>query len=421
MPRVNFQTSDFQRKVTNSADLILKNRYFEQNPSLSDDGAALIARPGLKKLTTLGTGPIRGMTSEPGSFDGDVFIASGSNLYQMDNQLASTLLYNGLFNPEKGFVNMAITAQIGTTPEFLFVADGRNLFVYTANGYSHNSLTGTPANNDVVQIDSTYYKWTSGSVNTGTPAGTSGNPWLVALGGTVFLSFQNLFNAINASGAAGTDYSTALIEHATVQATGYTSTLMPVQAKTPGIAGDAIVTTETGAALSWTGGGTLAGGGTGIISQVYMPDDVGVIDVAVINSYVIVIPAQGDGYQGRFYWINPGEVIVEPLNFATAERSPDGVYGVEVFGDQFWLPGESTTEVWYVTGDVTNPMARLQGVVLDRGSWQNTATAIHEQMVVVDADGGVFVVRGGAPQRVSTPSIEEEIRKAISAQQAYLY
>src|SRR3546814_4200351 len=107
----------------------------------------------------------------------------------------------------------------------------------------------------------------------------------------------------------------------------------------------------------------------------------GVIDVAVINSYVIVIPVQEDGYQGRFYWIDPGEIVVDPLNFATAERSPDGIYGVEVFGDQFWLPGESTTEVWYVTGDAGAPMRRLQGVVSDRGSWQNTARAVHEQKI----------------------------------------
>jgi hypothetical protein len=97
------------------------------------------------------------------------------------------------------------------------------------------------------------------------------------------------------------------------------------------------------------------------------------------------------------------------------------VYGVEVLGDQFWLPGESTTEVWYFTGDITAPVRRLQGVVFDRGSWQNTATAIHEQMMVVDSDGGVFIISGGSPQRVSTPDIEEQIRKAIAAQQTYLY
>lgn len=421
MPRVNFRTSDFQRQVADESALILKNRYFEQNPFLSDDGAALIARPGMNRLTYIGDGPIRGLASEPGSFNGDLFVASGGSLYRMDNKLVQTFISSGLFNPERGVVNMAITAEIGETPAFNFVADGRNLFIYIENGYSLNSLTGTPANTDQVRIDNTYYQFTNGSVDAGTPAGTAANPWLVALGASSLAAFTNLANAINGAGVAGTDYSTALTAHTTVTATGYTSTLMPVRAKEAGPLGDAIVTTETGASLSWANGGTLTGGGAPSFTQVYMPDDVGVIDVAVINSYVIVIPVQENGYQGRFYWIEPGETTVDPLNFATAERSPDGVFGVEVFQDQFWLPGESTTEVWYVTGEPTAPMARLQGVVFDRGSWENTATKIHEQMMVVDADGGVFLIQGGAPQRVSTPDIEEQIRKAIAIQQSYLY
>lgn len=424
--KVNFNTSDFRRQVAGEGALVQKNRYFEKNPFLTDDGAALIARPGMKRLTYVGEGPIRGMASEPGSFNGDLFVASGASLWRMDNKLAQTNIYSGLFNPEHGVVRMAITAQIGDVPEYMFIADGRNLFVYVANGYAHNTLTGTPANGDVVRTDVVYYQWTNGSVDTGTPDGTSGNPWLVNLGTTSTEAFTNLANAINASGVAGTDYSTLLEENPYVLATNYTSTVMSVRAKLVGAVGNSIITTETGASLSWASGGTLVDGGTPTISQVMMPDDVGAIDVAVISSYVIVIPVQADGFQGRFYWIEPGETTVDPLNFATAERSPDGVYGVQVFGDQFWLPGESTTEAWYVSGgslsDPTAPvMQRLQGVVLDRGSWQNTARAIHEALILVDADGGVFVNQGGSPQRVSTPDIEEEIRLAMQKQNNYLY
>lgn len=421
MVKVSFNTSDFRRQVADTGALILKNRYFEQNPFLTDDGASLIARPGMRRLKYIGPGPVRGLHSEAGAFSGDLFVASGANLYRMDNLLSETSLYASLYNPERGFVNMAITAQIGDTPEYLFVADGQSLLVYIANGYAHNTLSGTPANTNVVVIDTVYYSFTNGSVDAGTPAGTAGNPWLVALGATATEAFTNLYDAVNASGVAGTQYSTALVEHPTVSASSHTASAVTVRAKTAGAPGNGIVTTETGAALAWTNPGTLTGGGGNVILQVQMPDDVGVIDVAVVNSYVIVIPVQDNGYQGRFYWIEPGEISVDPLNFATAERSPDGVYGVEVFGDQFWLPGESTTEVWYVTTDPTNPMQRLQGIVLDRGSWQNTAQALHEAMLLVDADGGVFMVEGGSPQRVSTPDIEEEIREAISLQQGYLY
>lgn len=424
MVKVSFRPSDFRRNVADAGSLILRNRYFEENPFLTDDGASLIARPGMTRLTYVGEGPIRGMASEAGSFGGDLFVASGGSAFRMDTDLASTSIISGLFNPDRGVVRMAITAQIGDTPEYMFLADGRTLFVYIANGYAQNGVTGTVANNDVIRIDTTYYQWTSGSVDAGAPAGTLANPWLVALGASNIIALGNMFNAINASGVAGTDYSTVLVEHGTAMAISYTATLLTVRAKLIGAVGNSIVTTETGASLAWTGGGTMTGGGAPTVNQVMMPDDVGAIDVAVIASYVIVVPVQADGYQGRFYWIEPGETTVDPLNFATAERSPDAIFGVQVFGDQFWLPGESTTEVWYVnvtTDPTQSVMQPLKGVVLDRGSWQNTARAIHENMVVVDADGGVFLLQGNSPKRISTPDIEEQIRVAMSIQNNFLY
>src|SRR3546814_9546554 len=114
---------------------------------------------------------------------------------------------------------MAITAQIGTTPEYCFIADGRNLLVYIANGYARNTLTGTPANNDTVTIDTVYYKFTNDSVDAGTPPGTLANPWLVALGASSTDTYTNLAKAIKLLGIAGTKYSTDPSEHTTVKAT----------------------------------------------------------------------------------------------------------------------------------------------------------------------------------------------------------
>lgn len=399
---------------------MLKNRYFEQNPFLSDDGAALLARPGLRKLTTVGSGPIRGLESQPGAFNGDMFVASGEGMYRLNPQLEATLIYDGLFSNLQGPVNMAITAEIGETPEFLFFADGRNLYVYISDGYAHGSLSGTVTNNDQVRIGDIYYQFTDGDVDAGTPEGSSANPYLVSKGVSNIEAYTFLAAAINNSGEPGVEYSTAVEQHPAVKATNWTSTLMTIRSKNTGAASNGIPTTETGASLAWTAA-TLSGGGQGYVETVQMPDDIGVIDVAVINSFVILVPTQSEGYQGRFYWIEPGETTLDFTNFATAERSPDGIFGVEVFGDQFWLPGQSTTEVWYPTGDPDTPMRRLQGVVFDRGSWENTARVIHETLVVVDADGGVFLLRGGQPQRVSTPDIEEEIRKAIAFQRKYDY
>lgn len=418
MTKVNFSPSDFRRQVADASSLILRNRYFEKNPFLTDDGASLIARPGLKKWIDLGDGPVRGMFSSPGTFGGDLFVAANENLYRVDSDSNSTLIYSGLYNPDKGVVNMAITANIGDVPEYLFIADGRNLYVYMENGYATGLLQGAPANGDVVQIDTVYYQFTTGSVDTGSPAGTVSNPWLVALGGGGIEAFTNLADAIGASGVEGTQYSTGTVENAYVVVITYGALSLGVRSTLIGALGNSTATTETGAALTWSNGATLTGGGSPLCTVVQLPDDVGAIDVGVVNSFVIVVPAQGEGINGRFYWIEPGETTIDPLNYATAERSPDGIYGVKVLGDQFWLPGASTTEVWYVSSDATNRMQRLQGVVFDRGTWEATAVVLNEMLIICDADGAVFQITGGAPKRVSTPAIEELIRTAIQRHQA---
>lgn len=417
--KVNFIPRDFKRNVAAGDELILRNRYFETNPHLSDDGASLLARPGLNYLTTVGVGPIRGIFQTPDFFDGNLFVASYDSLYRVDSLLSNTLITNGLTNPEQGVVNMTATAPIeNTVPAYLFFTDGNVLYYYTENGSAQGTISGTAANNDVVRIGSTYYQFTTGSVNAGSPAGTVGNPWLVLVDLVVTAnSWINLAAAIMANGTAGTQYSTATTAHPDVAIGGISTSALIVRARVAGLLGNGIVTTETGTGISWTGG-TLTGGGSSQVGQVPTPEDIGIFDVATVNSFVICIPTQEDQYTGRFYWIDPGELFINPLNFATAERSPDGILGVEVLGDQFWLPGPGSTEVWYVSQDPINRMQRLQGAVFDRGTWQGTSVAIHEALIVCDANGAVFEITGGSPKRISTPDIEEQIRKAISLQLA---
>jgi hypothetical protein len=419
--KVSFSPIDFKRRVSGSEGLTLKNRYFEKNPFLTDDGSALLARPGMKVFCKVGEGPIRGIFSEPGAFNGDLFVVSYDSLYRVDTLGNSTYITNGLNSPNIGIVKMAITASIGTTPEYMFLADGRNLYVYIDNSYAKGFLSGNPSNNDIVVIGTTYYKFTTGSLETGTPDGSSGNPWLINLDITEQLAYQHLFDAINASGVAGTDYSSALTsENPVAKAYNLASTSVSVRSTLIGALGNSTATTVTSSGMAWTNT-TLTGGGSPSINQVQLPDDVGCIDVAVINSFVIVLPVQSGGINGRFYWIKPGETTIDPLDFATAEQRPDPAYSICVLGDQFYLPGGSTTEVWYMTGNLDTPVERLQGVMFDRGTWESTAIAIKEALMLCDADGGVFIIREGIPQRISTPSIEEEIREAIQTQQNRVY
>lgn len=408
--------ADYHRQVPKEARIQTRNRYFEQNPVLTANLTALIARPALRRWLPVGNGPIRNRAySSPGSFDGAAFVVSENSWWRVNTDGSTVLLTSGV-NPGRSAVSMAATANIGTTPEFLFMADGRNLWLYIANGYATSTLTGAPANGDVVQIGGIYYQFTNASVDAGAPAGTLANPWLVALAGGGLAAFTNLAAAIGASGTAGTDYSTALTANDQIISTGVSVNTLQIRASLPGVAGNAIATTETGGALAWTGA-TMAGGGADSVTVVETPEGIGAVSVGYIASYVVVVPAQGEGINGRFWWVDPGETTIDPLDFATAERAPDPIHEVVVFVDQFWLPGQSTTEVWIFTGNPESPVRRLEGVAFDRGTWPGTAVQVKESMVLTDSDGGVFQFAGGL-KRISNPSIEERIREAQATQAA---
>lgn len=413
MTNVPLGRSDYWRSVAKEARIRTKNRYYEDNPVLSESQTALIARMGLKRWLYVGEGPIRGLYSQAGSFNDAAFVVSADELWRVDKDGTKTQILTNMVGSTAS-VSMAATANIGETPEFLFIADGHSLFVYIENGFAKGLLTGVPVANDVVEINGIYYKWTAGSVDAGAPAGTLANPWLVAFGASASVAITNMASAIGDDGVEGTDYSTGLAINDAVIVIGHSTNTISIRATAIGLFGNPVTTTETGAGIAW-GAATLTGGGDPSITQVETPDDVGIVSVAYIASHVICVPAQGQGINGRFYWIDPGATTIDALNFATAERAPDPVYEVVVFGDFFWLPGQTTTEVWYFTGDPDAPVLRQQGITFDRGTWEGTAIQVQDSMIIVDSMGGVFQVSGGI-NRISRPDIEQRIREAMQFQ-----
>lgn len=414
-------TGDYARQVARTSHIVFKNRFVEANPQLTNSRVAAISRPAMKKLVEVGDGPIRAVYSASGLFDDKLFVVSGLFLYTLD-KFGTVALIGQISSTPLGDLSWAPVAQIGGTPSRLFIAEGGVLWVYTANGEAGGTLqvSGAISNLDVVRIDAVYYQFTTGSVDAGVPAGTLANPWLVDIAITDALTLDNLYHAINDTGTPGTTYSTVLVEHPTVRATAVTPTDLFVNAKAFGAAGNIIPTTETGLNLAW-GAATLTGGGDPQLRQVNMPNDVGAISIAHINSYVIVVPVQLELYEtiGRFYWIDPGETFIDPTNFATAERSADEIHQVGVFGNMYWLFGAVTTEPWVTTGDPAAPMQRFQSIMFDRGSWEGTAVQVKDSLIVVDENGGVFQISGGQ-KRISRPDIEARIRRAIEMQELAL-
>lgn len=412
---VPISVGTFERLVARTPTVPFHNRFVEQNPVLNESAITALARPAMKKFIEVGTGPGRSVFSAPGLFNDQLFVVSGVFLHTV-NRAGVTSTVSQMSTIGVGDVSWAPVAPIGDGPARVFLTEGGILWVYTDDGEAAGVLqaSGAALNGDQVVIDTVYYEFTNASVDAGTPDGTNLNPWLVDLGATTSAAFQNLYNAINAEGGTpGTDYSTAATAHPTVRATNVTAADLFVNARDPGVTGNTIATTETGANLAW-GGGTLSGGGDEQLRQVLVPDDAGAVSVAHINGYVIVIPVQLEDLKtvGRFYWIDPGETFIDPLNFATAERSSDKVHQVRVYGNMFWLLGENTTEPWQTVGDPDAPMQRFQSILFDRGSWEGTAVQVKDSLIVVDEQGGVFQIAGGQ-KRISRPDIEERIRKAM--------
>lgn len=148
--------------------------------------------------------------------------------------------------------------------------------------------------------------------------------------------------------------------------------------------------------------------GNTTVQIVPTPDDIPFNSLAFIAGFVIGVQ---NGSQ-RFYWIEPGEQVVDPLNFAEAERLPDHVRQVMSLGDQFALFGTTTTEFWYPSGDPAAPFQRMQGRLYERGVWGGTGIKVGDKIILVGDDGKVYSIEGG-PQRISYPGIEERIRKAM--------
>lgn len=143
--------------------------------------------------------------------------------------------------------------------------------------------------------------------------------------------------------------------------------------------------------------------------EVVTPDGVGISHLAYIGGYIICVVKDSQ----RFYWILPGDVTINALNFAEAEGAPDGIVNVLVLGDQIYFFGKDTLEIWYLSGDQTAPFQRIQGKLLEAGAVPYTGCIIPGEDILA------FVGRDGtlrqAPslQKLSNTGIEERLRRAI--------
>lgn len=142
------------------------------------------------------------------------------------------------------------------------------------------------------------------------------------------------------------------------------------------------------------------------VTPLVMPDDAGeIVDIEQLNQYLLILTRSG-----KFYWMEPGATTVDPLNFATAESSPDMARAIRRIGDEFWIFGDDTIEPWQSSGDVDAPFQRAAGRIYERGCLERDTVKRFDNSVMWVSDDAQ-VCRGGAvPQVVSDNGIAERIR-----------
>jgi hypothetical protein len=161
-------------------------------------------------------------------------------------------------------LNRVLAQSLVFATDFSTAANnGLNLVNSVTRAKATGTLTLTPGSIDAaddVELGGVYYAFAA-DPTTGTPNGTIGSPFLVALGANDTAAFANLRKAINATGSGGVDYSIEITsENPFAEATASNATTMSVSARHYGYAGNFITTTIPDASeLTW-GGGLLTGG-----------------------------------------------------------------------------------------------------------------------------------------------------------------
>lgn len=106
---------------------------------------------------------------------------------------------------------------------------------------------------------------------------------------------------------------------------------------------------------------------------------------------------------------------IDPLDFASAEGSPDGLVSLIIDHREAWLFGTDSVEVWYNSGDPDFPLTRIQGAYNEIGCIAPYSVAKMDNSVFwlgADARGQGIVYRANGYQgvRVSTHAVEFAIQ-----------
>ena len=164
---------------------------------------------------------------------------------------------------------------------------------------------------------------------------------------------------------------------------------------------------------------------TNVFVQITDPDFPGALTVGYLDGYFVFIQPNT-----QKLWVTAllEGTSVDPLDFASAEGSPDNLVSMIVDHREVWLYGTNSVEVWYDAGNADFPLQRIQGAYNEIGCAATFSVAkLDNGLFWLGADargqGIVYRANGYTGQRISTHAIEYAIAQypIISDAVAYTY
>jgi len=162
---------------------------------------------------------------------------------------------------------------------------------------------------------------------------------------------------------------------------------------------------------------------TDVFAQITDPDFPGAVTVGYLDGYFVF-----NEPNSQKVWVTQllDGLSVDPLDFASAEGSPDGLVSLIVDHREAWLFGTNSVEVWYDAGLQDFPLQRIQGAFNEIGCIAPYSVAKLDNGIFwlgADARGRGIVYRanGYTGVRVSTHAVEWHIQDYANMADAVAY
>jgi hypothetical protein len=157
--------------------------------------------------------------------------------------------------------------------------------------------------------------------------------------------------------------------------------------------------------------------------QIDDPDFPGAVTVGYLDGYFVF-----NEPNSQRLWVTSllDGTSIDPLDFASAEGSPDGLVSVLVDHREAWLFGTNSVEVWYDSGAADFPLSPVQGAFNEVGCIAAFSVAKLDNGIFwlgADARGRGIVYRanGYTAQRVSTHAVEWQLQEYGNMSDAIAY